>query len=679
MISLFSITLVYAQFPINIGTSNVDWFGQSTISPDNNLVIVGTTNYTGNWSNGDVNLRKVDLNGNLIWNKVYGSGGAEDVASGVISTSDGGYIIFAGHTKTYSGAAYTGGVDLFSASYIIKVDANGNQLWAKSLGGASYGDNYGVTLVENSSGEYVCYGHVQNHAGCSSYATRILKLSSSGNIIWSNCLQVNPDVVSGFAKIQGENNYIGAHNLGGSVVLRKYNDNGIVTNQFNYQYQGTATTSAKLVSNTNGEFYLLGSSNNKAVVAKFDNAFNLLWDTTFATTYNSRFNDLKLYGSNLILVGDVEVVDATNEYDFWLVKLTSSGQFLSQYIDPTPGIDVLARGSSIYQDDIYVTGHISTQGINQYATKINLTQTLCTNTSSQLSITSCDSYTAPNGQTYTAGGNYSAIVPNANGCDSIIAINLTINNSSSNSFEVSSCESYTAPDGQEYSASGLYTAIIPNSVGCDSTITIDLTINQPTTSSISEHSCGDYIAPDGQVFSTSGVYSSVISNANGCDSTITIDLSVTNIDNSVAIDELLLSSNQLVAAYQWIDCENNNQEIFGQFNQNFEATQNGQYAVEITFEGCIDTSDCILVNNVGLSSFDQENFSFYVNSIDETLVLFYEGMNEAVSLNIIDLNGKLIKTCPIHPVIDLAEVNSGLYFLQLIRSDGLLYNQKFIK
>jgi uncharacterized protein (TIGR02145 family) len=415
-----------AQFPINIGTTNIDWFGECTITQDNNLLIAGTNNYAGDWSSGDVTLRKVDFNGNLIWDKVFGAGGAEDVASGIIPTTDGGYVIFGGHTKTYAGSFYTGGVDQFSATYIIKTDANGNQLWAKSLGGASYGDNYGVTVVENSLGEFICYGHVQNHSGCSSYATRILKLSAAGNIIWSNCLQLNPDVVGGFTRIQGENNYVGCHNLSGSVALRKYNDNGVVISQSNYQYQGNATTSSKLISNSTGEFYLLGISNNKATVAKFDNSLNLIWDTTFLTPLNSRFIDLKSYGADLILTGDIEVVDVTNEYDFWLVKIATNGQFLSQYTNPTPGIDVSARGSAIYQDDIFISGQINSAGADQYSVKVNLSQSLCSSSSSQISISSCNDYTAPDFQTYTFSGIYTAVIPNSTGCDSTITIDLTI-------------------------------------------------------------------------------------------------------------------------------------------------------------------------------------------------------------------------------------------------------------
>ena len=677
LISFFSFYHVFGQFPINTGTTNVDWFGQCTLTDDNNLLIVGTTNYIGNGASADVSLKKTDLNGNTLWNQSFGVGGSEDLASGIISTSDGGYIICNGHTRSYAGSIYTGGINYYSATYIIKVDANGNQIWAKSLGGTSFGDNYGVSVVENSNGEYICYGHVQHHNGCSGYATRILKLSSTGAVLWSNCLPVNPDLLGGFTRIQGENNYIGAHNLSGTVVLRKYNDNGVVTSQINYQYQGINTTSSKLISNSAGEFYFLGSSNNKAVVAKFDNSMNLLWDTTFLTQYNSRFSDLKLYGSNLVLVGDIEVVDATNEYDFWLVKITPTGQFLSEFVHPSAGVDVYSRGSAIYQNDIFITGQIASAGTNQYAVKINLVSSLCSNTASQIQSISCDSYLAPDGQTYINSGVFTATIPNSTGCDSTITIDLTIKSSTTNSIITSACENYTAPDGQQYTSSGIYTAVIPNSAGCDSTITIDLTVNQPTSSSISEHSCGIYTAPDGQVYSNTGTYTATIPNQAGCDSTITIDLNVTNIDNSVTVDGLLLSANQLIAGYQWLDCDNGNLEMIGEFNQHFEVTQNGQYAVEISYEGCVDTSQCVLIDYVGLESIIHSNISFY--TYYETLNLTYDQLPLNTSVNIFDLQGKIVLSTVLNPKIDISILNNGFYFLQITNNSEVIFKEKFMK
>ncbi|MCB9360780.1 MAG: VCBS repeat-containing protein [Flavobacteriales bacterium] len=53
----------------------------------------------------------------------------------------------------------------------------------------------------------------------------------------------------------------------------------------------------------------------------------------------------------------------------------------------------------------------------------------CVPTSSTLSVTSICSYTSPSGNaTYTTSGSYIDTIPNVGGCDSVITINLTINN-----------------------------------------------------------------------------------------------------------------------------------------------------------------------------------------------------------------------------------------------------------
>ena len=149
-------------------------------------------------------------------------------------------------------------------------------------------------------------------------------------------------------------------------------------------------------------------------------------------------------------------------------------------------------------------------------------------TSSSFSQTRCDSYTAPDGTTYTTSGIYTAIIPNLAGCDSTITIDLTILYSSVSSITTAKCDSYTAPDGQIYTSSGSYIAIILNAAGCDSIIAIDLTIDYGTSSFISETKCDSYTAPDGAVYTTSGIYTAIIANASNCDSTITIDLTISS-------------------------------------------------------------------------------------------------------------------------------------------------------
>lgn len=99
----------------------------------------------------------------------------------------------------------------------------------------------------------------------------------------------------------------------------------------------------------------------------------------------------------------------------------------------------------------------------------------CTNTSATISATECDTYTAPDGATYTSTGTYTATIPNAQGCDSVITINLTINNSTTFALSDNACGSYTF-NGTTYTTSGTYTETLTNAVGCDSIIVLTLDI-----------------------------------------------------------------------------------------------------------------------------------------------------------------------------------------------------------
>ena len=100
-------------------------------------------------------------------------------------------------------------------------------------------------------------------------------------------------------------------------------------------------------------------------------------------------------------------------------------------------------------------------------------------TSSTISPTSCNTYTAPDNAVYTNSGQYTAIIPNAAGCDSTITITLTINNSNSGIDIKTACDSYTWIDGNTYTEStNSATFTLQNVSGCDSVVTLNLTINK---------------------------------------------------------------------------------------------------------------------------------------------------------------------------------------------------------
>ena len=70
---------------------------------------------------------------------------------------------------------------------------------------------------------------------------------------------------------------------------------------------------------------------------------------------------------------------------------------------------------------------------------------------------------------------YTNVYADANGCDSVVSLNLTILYSYSSTVTVSNCDSYDW-DGITYTSTGLYTNIYNAVNGCDSTVVLDLTI-----------------------------------------------------------------------------------------------------------------------------------------------------------------------------------------------------------
>jgi len=81
-----------------------------------------------------------------------------------------------------------------------------------------------------------------------------------------------------------------------------------------------------------------------------------------------------------------------------------------------------------------------------------------------------------------ASGIYSCIVSSSCGGDTSNSLTINILSHTSNSIAETACQSYTSPSGIMYTISGIYSDTIPNAEGCDSVISINLTVNNADTS-----------------------------------------------------------------------------------------------------------------------------------------------------------------------------------------------------
>ncbi len=141
----------------------------------------------------------------------------------------------------------------------------------------------------------------------------------------------------------------------------------------------------------------------------------------------------------------------------------------------------------------------------------------------------CDTYQWIDGNTYTTSNNTATfLTTNTYGCDSLISLNITINNSTSSFLSDNNCISYQWPlNNQTYTNSGIYTYTSINTVGCIQTDTLNLTINSPNAGSGSINACFFYNW-NGNTYSNSGIYTDTLYNIFGCDSIATLNLSISD-------------------------------------------------------------------------------------------------------------------------------------------------------
>jgi hypothetical protein len=123
-----------------------EWGKPLIQTSDGGYAIAG---YTSSFGAGeaDVYVVKLDANGNLQWTKTIGGPESEE-GNSLIQTSDGGYAI-AGYTESFG----AGKMDV----YVIKLDATGNLQWTRTIGGKK--EDMGTSLIQTSDGGYAIAGY----------------------------------------------------------------------------------------------------------------------------------------------------------------------------------------------------------------------------------------------------------------------------------------------------------------------------------------------------------------------------------------------------------------------------------------------------------------------------------------------------------------------------------------
>ncbi len=283
------------------------------------------------------------------------------------------------------------------------------------------------------------------------------------------------------------------------------------------------------------------------------------------------------------------------------------------------------------------------------------------------SIVACNFYTWINGITYTSSNNSATdTLVNSVGLDSIVSLNLTIN-SNTGMHIITTCDSYMWTDSITYYTSNyIATDTFVNILGCDSIVTLKLTINSSSTSTDTLTACNSYTWTNGITYTTSNnTATDTLINAAGCDSVITLNLTINTADATITTSDPSITANTSGASYQWLDCGSNYAIIPSETGQSFTATANGNYAVEVTENGCTDTSACITISSVSLkeNSF-LKNVSIFPNP-SNGLVNIELGNIKDVTIKVLNSNGQL--------VYEKEDINTKSYQFELKEAAGVYF------
>lgn len=682
------------------------FFSTSDFDPN-----TGVVNLTSNGVE-DIFIQKLDANGNLIWAKQIGGIGEDSGQSIQVDASGNAYITgyFTGTVDFNPGAGITNlssmGID---DAFILKLDVNGDFLWVNQIGGTEFDQGLAVNI--DPSGNVLTTGNFRNTIdfepgpGITNLTSNgsddvfIQKLDASGNFIWAKSMggtsfdisqaittDTNGNVyttglffaTSDFDPGPGTQNLISAG--GFDIFVQKLDSNGnfLWVNQIgstlldvgrsitvdpsnNVYLTGYFSGTADFDSGA-GTTNLTATGFNDIFIQKLDQSGSLIWVKQMGGPIFQRGHSITSDANgNVYTTGfftgtvdfdpnpDTLNLTSAGDDDIYIQKLDGNGNLLSIKQIGNTFDDVAISITSDFNGNIYTTGFFQgtvdfdpdagttslVSNNNEAIFVLKLSQ--CLYTSSTDLQTACDSYTWIDGLTYTTNNNSASFtLTNNAGCDSVVTLDLTINNSNSGSDIQTACESFTWIDGNTYTSSN-----------------------------------------------NSATYT--LTNINGCDSLVTLNLTINGVSNlTTSVNGLTITSNNVgIATFQWLDCNNGMNPISGETNNSYVATANGNYAVQITENGCIDTSACSAITTVGLLENEFfNNLTIHPNPNKGEFKIQFDEMQTQLSVRLFTISGQVIDSKKFKNIQNIPfEINhpSGVYFLEVTNGNNFKSTFKIIK
>jgi hypothetical protein len=318
-----------AQWSKTFGGSADNWGRALLRNPDGTFTAAGYTESTGpvgytpaRGAGGfDGWLFRVDPDGNMVWEKLYG-GTANDYIYALAPTSDGGYIL--------AGATSSGGT-ASQAAWLIEVDSAGNEIWSTTYGGTLADAFYSV--VQMPGGGFMAVG-MTNSLGAGLSDVWVVTTDSSG-VQQSSHVYGQAGSDAGYSVIStGDGNYAVAGETyslgrGTDVLLIKVDSSGAAL--WNRTYGGTSDDSALSSVRTYDDAILLGGFTSSTgaggkdfFLMKVDTFGNAIWNATMGGSADDVVYCVAATTDRGVVIAGSTLSFGAGGEDAWVIRLGSN-------------------------------------------------------------------------------------------------------------------------------------------------------------------------------------------------------------------------------------------------------------------------------------------------------------------------------------------------------------------
>lgn len=237
--------------------------------------------------------------------KTYG-GSKNDAVHAVVNTNDGGYAV-AGYSQSIDHDITDKSSENFDF-WLLKFSSEDMLEWSKTFGGTK--DDRANDIMATSDGGFAILGYANSADGDASTNAGaqdfwLIKLDASGNLIWQKSF--------GYA----------GNDYGNTLI--ETNDNGyLITGVLDVSASGGEGNSRIVQRHAGGDIWAL----------KLDAMGNTEWTRYYGGSFtDTAYGIAKTVDNGYVIVGssdsdDVDIANNKGTYDFWVLKIASTGEVL---------------------------------------------------------------------------------------------------------------------------------------------------------------------------------------------------------------------------------------------------------------------------------------------------------------------------------------------------------------